>query len=141
MEKLVELVHLLVSNHLRRLEGRLLPQFSVPQFLSLFFSFTFKQTDWERYASCLDTWQVFLGYVKQSVIQNSTQTNFNGDSLALRYQDSLVALSEHILLKSLFASNALQLEELDDEAKDGNVFYFIFILLSATLHITESLTY
>lgn len=127
MEKLVELVHLLVSNHLRRLEGRLLPQFSVPQFLSLFFSFTFKQADWGRYVSCLDTWQVFLNYVKQSSSNNSPHAVFNGDSLAVRYQDSLVTLSEHVLLKSLYASNAVQLEELDDEAKDGNVM-FLFIL-------------
>jgi hypothetical protein len=124
LEKLVELVHLLVSNHLRRLEGRLLPQFSVPQFLSLFFSFTFEQTDWGRYASCLDTWQVFLNYVNQSSNANGNHSIFNGDSLALRYQDSLVTLSEHVLLKTLFASNITQLEELDDEAVDGNVLLF-----------------
>ena len=124
LEKLVELVHLLVSNHLRRLEGRLLPQFSVPQFLSLFVSFTFEQTDWGRYASCLDTWQVFLNYVKQSSNPNGNHFIFNGDSLALRYQDSLVTLSEHVLLKTLFASNITQLEELDDEAIDGNVLLF-----------------
>lgn len=122
LEKLVELVHLLVSNHLRRLEGRLLPQFSVPQFLSLFFSFTFEQADWGRYASCLDTWQVFLNYVKQSSNINGSQPVFNGDSLASRYQDSLVTLSEHVLRKTLFASNITQLEELDDEAIDGNVY-------------------
>ncbi|XP_046438149.1 exportin-6-like [Daphnia pulex] len=121
LEKLVELVHLLVSNHLRRLEGRLLPQFSVPQFLSLFFSFTFEQADWGRYASCLDTWQVFLNYVKQSSNINGSQPIFNGDSLASRYQDSLVTLSEHVLRKTLFASNITQLEELDDEAIDGNM--------------------
>ena len=124
MEKLIELVHLLISNHLRRLEGRHLPQFSVAQFLSLFFSFTFEQTDWNRYASCLDTWQVFLGHIKESkqnLNQSSSQAPFNGESLAFRYQDSLVTLSEHVLRKSLFANNGLQLEELDDEATDGNV--------------------
>lgn len=121
MEKLVELVHLLMSNHLRRLEGRLLPQFSVPQFLSLFFTFTFKQADWGRYASCLDTWQVFLSYVKQSSNTSGSQPSLNGDTLAVRYQDSLVTLSEHVLRKILFSSNGTQLEELDDEAIDGNM--------------------
>ncbi|XP_057374347.1 exportin-6-like [Daphnia carinata] len=121
MEKLVELVHLLMSNHLRRLEGRLLPQFSVPQFLSLFFTFTFKQADWGRYASCLDTWQVFLSYVKQSSNTSGSQPSSNGDSLAVRYQESLVTLSEHVLRKILFSSNGTQLEELDDEAIDGNM--------------------
>lgn len=125
MEKLIELVHLLVSNHLRRLEGRLLPQFSVPQFLSLFFSLTFEQADWGRYVSCLDTWQIFLGHVKQSSGSSNSQTAFIGESLAIRYQDSLVTLSENVLLKTLFASNVLQLEELDDEAKDGNVIIMV----------------
>lgn len=127
MEKLIELVHLLISNHLRRLEGRHLPQFSVAQFLSLFFSFTFEQTDWNRYASCLDTWQVFLSHVKESQqnsSQNGTQLPFNGESMAFRYQDSLVTLSEHVLRKSLFTHNVHQLEELDDEATDGNVISF-----------------
>ena len=112
MEKLVELVHLLMSSHLRRLEGRQLPQFSVPQFLSLFFSFTFEQTDWCRYTSCLDTWQVFLSHVKQN---SENQPDSNG------YRDSLVTLSQRVLDKILFSSNAAQLEELDNEATDGNV--------------------
>jgi hypothetical protein len=34
----------------------------------------------------------------------------------------LVTLSEHVLRKTLFASNITQLEELDDEAIDGNVY-------------------
>ena len=118
-----------MSNHLRRLEGRLLPQFSVPQFLSLFFSFTFEQVDWGRYSSCLDTWQVFLSYVKQSSSSNNNQTAFNGDSLAVRYQDSLITLSEHVLLKTLFATNVLQLEELDDEAKDGSVWTILVYIV------------
>lgn len=124
----MELVHLLMSNHLRRLEGRLLPQFSVPQFLSLFFTFTFKQIDWGRYASCLDTWQVFLSHVKQSSNTSGSQSCFNGDSLAVRYQDSLVTLSEHVLRKILFSSNGTELEELDDEAIDGNVYFILHLL-------------
>lgn len=132
----MELVHLLMSNHLRRLEGRLLPQFSVPQFLSLFFTFTFKQADWGRYASCLDTWQVFLSYVKQSSNTSGSQPSLNGDTLAVRYQDSLVTLSEHVLRKILFSSNGTQLEELDDEAIDGNVRIFPFrFALTALLYV------
>ena len=132
VEKLVELVHLLVSSHLHRLEGRQLPQFSVPQFLSLFFNFTFEQTDWGRYSSCLDTWHVFLGYVKQTSSSASTGTTAGRalaashkepveDSPAVRYRDSLVTLSERVLHKVLFATNGAQLDQLDDEAKDGDM--------------------
>ena len=129
MEKFVELIHLLVSSHLRRLEGRSLPLFSVPQFLALFFSFTFEveQSDWTRYSSCLDTWQVFLDYIKESSKSNHL------DSPALRYRDSLVTLSESVLSKVLHFTNGVQLAELDDEAIDGNVnlsfsfFFFFFV--------------
>lgn len=117
VEKLVELVHLLVSSHIRRLEGRHLPQFSVPQFLSLFYAFTFQQTDWGRYASCLDTWQVFLNYVKSAGSAKGSME----ESPAARYRESLVTLSERVLHKVLFATNAAELAELDDEATDGNV--------------------
>ena len=113
----MELVHLLMSSHLRRLEGRQLPQFSVPQFLSLFFSFTFEQTDWCRYSSCLDVWQVFLSHVKQN--STADQPDSNG------YRESLVTLSQRVLFKILFSSNAAQLEELDDEATDGNVRFIL----------------
>ena len=117
VEKFVELIHLLVTSHLRRLEGRSLPAFSVPQFLSLFFNFTFEQNDWNRYSSCLDTWQVFLDHVKQSSGASGDQ-----DFPAMRYHESLVTLSERVLHKVLFFYNGSELSELDDEATDGNVF-------------------
>ena len=107
-----------MSHHLRRLEGRQLPLFSVPQFLSLFFTFTFDQTEWSRYITCLDTWQVFLDYIRQSSIQHSTG---KGDSAAHRYHDSLTTLSQQILNRILFVNNATQLKLLDDEAQDGDV--------------------
>ena len=115
VEKFVELIHLLVSSHLRRLEGRTLPLFSVPQFLSLFFNFTFEQSDWTRYSSCLDTWQVFLDYIKES------SKSSNQESPASRYRESLVTLSESVLSKVLYFTNGAQLGELDDEAVDGNM--------------------
>jgi len=115
VEKFVELIHLLVSSHLRRLERRTLPLFSVPQFLSLFFNFTFEQSDWTRYSSCLDTWQIFLDYIKES------SKSDDRDSPALRYRESLLTLSESVLSKALHFTNAAQLGELDDEAVDGNM--------------------
>ena len=115
MAKFVELIHLLVSSHLRRLEGRTLPLFSVPQFLSLFYSFTFEQSDWTRYSSCLDTWQVFLDYVKES-----SETS-NQDAPAQRYRECLVSLSESVLSKVLHFTNGAQLSQLDDEDADGDV--------------------
>lgn len=113
--KFVELIHLLVSSHLRRLEGRTLPLFSVPQFLSLFYSFTFEQSDWTRYSSCLDTWQVFLDYVKES-----SETS-NQDAPAQRYRECLVSLSESVLSKVLHFTNGAQLSQLDDEDADGDM--------------------
>ena len=122
VEKFVELIHLLVSSHLRRLEGRTLPLFSVPQFLSLFFNFTFEQSDWTRYSSCLDTWQVFLDYIKES------SKSSNQESPASRYRESLVTLSESVLSKVLYFTNGAQLGELDDEAVDGNVSIRLLLL-------------
>ena len=107
-----------MSHHLRRLEGRQLPLFSVPQFLSLFFTFTFDQTEWSRYITCLDTWQVFLDYIRQTSIHHSPG---KGDSAAHRYHDSLTTLSQQILNRILFVNNATQLKLLDDEAQDGDV--------------------
>lgn len=47
----------------------------------------------------------------------------------MRYQDSLVALSEQVLKKMLFMNNSTQLEELDDEINDGSVSKNLQLLL------------
>ena len=140
VDKFLELIHLLVSSHLKRLQGRQLPLFSVPQFLSLFFGYTFQQNEWTRYMSCLDTWQVFLEYIKQSSANDAAgspssrsainpkfqykqlDNGWNDDVIEyFSYHDSLTTLCDRVLHKILFANNANQLDLLDDDAQDGNV--------------------
>ena len=85
--------------------------------------------DWACYASCLDTWKVFLTFLKQSCNNGKLTSTFDGESLIMRYQDSLVALSEQVLKKMLFMNNSTQLEELDDEINDGSVSKNLQLLL------------
>lgn len=104
LEKIVELVHLLVSGQLQRIEKRE----NITHFLSLFYKLTFDQVDWDGYLSCLETWQCFVAHLKRLMESSQSET------LVSSYSSSLIPLSETLLQKIFFMNNGTKLEELDD---------------------------
>lgn len=67
IEKLLDFLRLVVSQHLHRLEKS--PKWLVSQLLSLLLRFTFQQPHLDGYYQCLEIWEQLLEYLQQR--QNS----------------------------------------------------------------------
>lgn len=113
-EKFTDFLKLFVSVHLQRFEANI--QFPVLEFLALLLKYTFRQTSYEGYFHCLDTWNTFLDYLHTKLRERTTDSNL----LVARYQEALLSLVSHILQKLQFRFNQSQLEELDDEILDDD---------------------
>ena len=84
------------------------------EFLSLLFQYTFMQASLEGFMSCLEIWETFLDYIL------SQQEDSQPSVLHLRYADGLAALTQELVRKALFNTNARLLDTLDTEdSADG----------------------
>ncbi|XP_034251933.1 exportin-6-A isoform X1 [Thrips palmi] len=108
IEKLLDFLRLVVSQHLHRLEKS--PKWLVSQLLSLLLRFTFQQPHLDGYYQCLEIWEQLLEYLQQR--QNS--------QLNARYQEALVLLVGQVLKKMQFRQNRNELLNLDDETLDDD---------------------
>ncbi|KAJ1530853.1 hypothetical protein ONE63_005696 [Megalurothrips usitatus] len=108
VEKVLDFLRLVVSQHLHRLEKS--PKWLVSQLLSLLLRFTFQQPHLDGYYQCLDIWEQLLEYLQQR--QNS--------QLNARYQEALVLLVGQVLKKMQFRQNRNELLNLDDETPDDD---------------------
>lgn len=62
MEKLTELITLLIEQHLWRLEME--PRFSAMEFLSLLYQLTMQLSSPSCYLHCLSVWNAFIKQIK-----------------------------------------------------------------------------
>ncbi|KAK3931087.1 Exportin-6-B [Frankliniella fusca] len=108
IEKLLDFMRLVVSQHLHRLEKS--PKWLVSQLLSLLLRFTFQQPSFEGYYQCLDIWEQLLEYLQQRP----------NNQLNARYQEALVMLVGQVLKKLQFRQNRNELLNLDDETLDDD---------------------
>ncbi|KAK9752797.1 Exportin 1-like protein [Popillia japonica] len=102
MEKLSELLCLLMEQHLWRLEAE--PGFSALEFLSLLFELTIRLPSLPCYLRCLAVWAAFIKQIKP---QN-----------AHRYSEALQSLIPAVLNKMQFTCNYFQLSSINDEDLD-----------------------
>ncbi|CAL4120451.1 unnamed protein product, partial [Meganyctiphanes norvegica] len=110
IDKFSEFLRLFVSVHLRRFENN--SQFPVLEFLSLLYSYTFRQPSVEAYFNCLDIWGIFLDHLMAKVQGNEEK------SAVLRYEDALISLAKGILEKIQLRHNQAELEELVHEISE-----------------------
>ncbi|KAK4874303.1 hypothetical protein RN001_013663 [Aquatica leii] len=104
VDKLSELLALLVEQHLWRLEAE--PGFSALDFLSLLYQLTIQLPSVQCYLRCLAVWAAFI---KQLKPQNTH-----------KYSEALLGLIGVVLNKMQFTYNLSQLEEMDNESDDDN---------------------
>ncbi|XP_067127336.1 exportin-6 [Centruroides vittatus] len=112
IEKFTDFLRLFVNIHLQRFESN--AQFSVIEFLSLLFKYTFLQPTHTGFFSCLEIWGTFLDYLTIQLKNNPS----NHSVIINRYKETLVSLVNQILRKLQFKYNQSNLEELDDESLD-----------------------
>lgn len=98
VDKLCEMLSLLVGQHLWRLEMQ--ASFTAVEFLGNLFALTFQLPTIEGYLRCLTVWTTFIKQIKP---QN-----------AHKYSQPLVALVMTVLAKMQFTNNAAQLEKIND---------------------------
>ncbi|KAG5885493.1 Exportin-6 [Gonioctena quinquepunctata] len=113
MEKLSELLVLLIEHHLWRLE--LEPSFSALEFLSPLFQLTMQLPTVKCYLCCLTVWAVFIKQIKR---QN-----------AKKYSDVFVGLVTALLKKIQFTCNSAQLNMINniDTDEDNQTEWQIFL--------------
>ncbi|XP_031353857.1 exportin-6 isoform X1 [Photinus pyralis] len=102
VDKLSELLALLVEQHLWRLEAE--PGFSALDFLSLLYQLTIQLPSLRCYLRCLTVW---VAFIKQLKPQNTH-----------KYSEALLGLVSVVLNKMQFTYNLSQLEEMDNEPSD-----------------------
>ncbi|XP_049807007.1 exportin-6-B isoform X3 [Schistocerca nitens] len=106
-EKITEFLRVFVGLHLRRLENN--QKFSLLDFLSMLFKYTFQQSSLEHFTNCLEVWNILLG-----------QLDTGTEMLTTTFHAALLSLVEQILRKIQFKFNQCELEELDDKTLDDD---------------------
>ncbi|XP_008196875.1 exportin-6 [Tribolium castaneum] len=116
VEKMSELLTLLVEQHLWRLEAE--PRFSALDFLSLLYQLTVQLPSMQCYLRCLNVWAAFFK-------QTKSQKNH-------KYLEAFLALLTALLQKIQFSTNASQLKEIDnvDTNDDNETDWQIFLKTS-----------
>ncbi|XP_017775704.1 PREDICTED: exportin-6-B isoform X2 [Nicrophorus vespilloides] len=104
MEKLSELLSLLIEQHLWRLESE--PGFSAVDFLGLLFQLSMQLPSVNCYLRCLAVWASFIKQIKP---QN-----------AQRYSEALLGLVIAVLNKMQFTCNMNQLKEISNDDQNDN---------------------
>ncbi|KAF5293825.1 hypothetical protein FQA39_LY03310 [Lamprigera yunnana] len=104
VDKLSELLALLVEQHLWRLETE--PGFSALEFLSLLYQLTIQLPSLQCYLRCLAVWAAFI---KQLKPQNTH-----------KYSQALLGLISVVLNKMQFTYNLPQLDEIDNESNNDD---------------------
>ena len=112
LDKITSFLDVFFENHVARLEKT--RNFALDEFLHLLFTYTCQQPHSVGFVNCILLWDNFVHYI------NESNDNIGGNSL-LTYTNGLQMLSSHLLGRITFASNAIQLEELDDISDNNNV--------------------
>ncbi|CAH1116071.1 unnamed protein product [Phaedon cochleariae] len=102
MEKLSELLILMIEHHMWRLESD--PEFTMVEFLSPLFQLTMQFTVVQSYLCCLSVWAAFMKQMKQQNVK--------------KYSEVFVGLITALLKKFQFTYNSSQLNLIDDKLLD-----------------------
>lgn len=116
MGKLTEFLRLFVAGHIQRFEN--LPTFSVIDFLSLLFKYTFKQATAEQFLDALEVWSIFIDYIllKYKQLQEYNKSlESKGVEYLQKYKEALTSVLANVVRKIQFRFNASCLEQLSDE--------------------------
>ncbi|KAJ3327375.1 Exportin-6, partial [Blyttiomyces sp. JEL0837] len=105
--KIIDFLESFVSMHVNRAEVS--SQFSLSQFLLIFYEFTFTQNSLEHLMRCLHIWDVFL----DSLLDQKKETNQSQD---MRYREGICGVGQAVINKMTLKSR----DDLDNLAYDGD---------------------
>ena len=108
--KITEFLRVFLSRHIGRIAGS--PQFPMPQFLALLFTFTFQRSTASSFVCCLDVWALFVDFVLDEWQQADERARLTP------YFDGLTAVATRLVDHVSWATNAAFLCQLDGDDDD-----------------------
>ncbi|XP_062507791.1 exportin-6-like isoform X2 [Corticium candelabrum] len=111
IEKFSELLRVFVSNHLRRVESS--GFFSIHDFLSLLYKYTFKQPLLDGFFMSLEIWDAFLDYIIGKTASPNWQASVAGTHD--QYKEVVLSLVDSLLKKAQFQYNSTELQDMENE--------------------------